>query len=182
MKTVAIGAVAFALALKAHAQDITSLPVCAQSPILTAFSTSGCSLTDIACVCNNTEFINGLVNTIPSVCNANEVAATSQFAVSLCASYGVTLDLPGTPGGATSSASATTSEVVPVTTAPVEPTIASSSATPSSVNGPTTAETPAISGTSSSEPAQYTGAGSKVRIVLMPVFLGAVALGLAAAI
>lgn len=31
MKTVAIGAVAFALALKAHAQDITSLPVCAVS-------------------------------------------------------------------------------------------------------------------------------------------------------
>ncbi|KIW10763.1 hypothetical protein PV08_10062 [Exophiala spinifera] len=189
MKTVALGAVALALALTASAQDITSLPVCAQSPILTAFSASGCGLTDIACVCNNTEFINGLVQLIPSVCTAAEVTATIDFAVSLCASYGVTLNLPDTSGGSASTTPAITSELTPPTTATAEPTptssitVSSSTAVVESTNSPTTTQTPEVSSsTSSSVPAQYTGAGSKINTVVVSALFGVVALTVAATI
>jgi len=55
------------------AQDITSLPQCAQQPILNAITNSGCPLTDITCICSNSKFVKGLLAEIPGVCNPAEV-------------------------------------------------------------------------------------------------------------
>jgi hypothetical protein len=45
--------------------------------VLNAITASGCTLTDIACICNNDNFINGLVQLIPTVCDADDVAGKS---------------------------------------------------------------------------------------------------------
>ncbi|KIX07790.1 uncharacterized protein Z518_02444 [Rhinocladiella mackenziei CBS 650.93] len=162
MKSLAVGLIALALAIPALTQDITSLPQCAQQPILEAISASGCPLTDIACICDNDNFINGLVQLIPTLCNPDEVAVTSEFAVTLCSAYGVQLDLPtsATEGLASSTAvstspapSATTTTTTsataatsteftssePITT--VEPTMTSETAPPSMESTETTSFT-----------------------------------------
>lgn len=64
------------LSVLTAAQDITSLPQCAQQPILNAITNSGCPLTDISCICGNTKFVSGLLAEIPVVCNPAEVEGT----------------------------------------------------------------------------------------------------------
>ncbi|KIW63402.1 hypothetical protein PV04_10249 [Phialophora macrospora] len=197
MKTFTVRAAAvLALALPAFAQSVLDLPQCAQQPILEGFSASGCSLVDIACVCNNDGFVNGLIALIPTVCNEAEVAETIKFASDMCFAYGVTLDLPddlsgssapaSTPAPATSSAPASssitpaTSTAEPATsTAPVPTSSSSASVSASS----TTESTPSsVSTSESSVASEFTGGAVPGKTVGVSGLLGAVALGLAAAL
>ncbi|KAH8601838.1 hypothetical protein B0O99DRAFT_680953 [Bisporella sp. PMI_857] len=109
MKPISAICTAVGLAAVSLAQDITSLPQCAQDPILQAITNSGCPLTDISCICGNKKFIDGLLAKIPTVCNADEVAVTAQFATELCIGYGVTLSLTVTGITTVSAAVAPTS-------------------------------------------------------------------------
>ncbi|KAI1931796.1 hypothetical protein LOZ65_001048 [Ophidiomyces ophidiicola] len=104
MKVLAVSAV-LALAMPALAQDVTSLPQCAQTTVLQSISSTNCGLTDIKCICNNRNFVNSLLEKIPKVCNPEEVTKASQVAVELCAAYGATLSLPGVGPSTTAAAS-----------------------------------------------------------------------------
>ncbi|KAI1997266.1 hypothetical protein LOZ53_000812 [Ophidiomyces ophidiicola] len=104
MKVLAVSAL-LALAMPALAQDVTSLPQCAQTTVLQSISSTNCGLTDIKCICNNRNFVNSLLEKIPKVCNPEEVAKASQVAVELCAAYGATLSLPGVGPSTTAAAS-----------------------------------------------------------------------------
>ncbi|KAK5052580.1 hypothetical protein LTR84_002445 [Exophiala bonariae] len=103
--------------------------------------------------------------------------STSEFAISLCAAYGVSLNLPDTPNSVvsaevvtqTSTKVATSSALSVMTSIQTEPTL-TSSAVATDVNSSTTA----------SGPAQYTGAGKKVDSAPLFSLMGVAALGLAA--
>ncbi|EXJ78801.1 hypothetical protein A1O1_09203 [Capronia coronata CBS 617.96] len=160
MKSFTISAaVALALALPAIAQDITSLPQCAQSPILNAISASGCPLTDIKCICGNDNFIDGLLNLIPTLCTVDEVSTTEDFAVQLCSAYDVTLDLPpaaslvaSASGGAATSAASTVASSIS--------SAASSASSAASTSASAAATTVAPESTSSSSEAAASTAAS----------------------
>ncbi|KIW95762.1 uncharacterized protein Z519_02826 [Cladophialophora bantiana CBS 173.52] len=111
-------------------QDLSGLPTCAVTCALNAISSTGCSATDAACVCQASSFLTGVYSCISTACNASDIAATLQFAEQYCGSAGVSITLPSasatagptfTSGstGATASASATvTSSYVPASGAP----------------------------------------------------------------
>lgn len=48
-----------------------------QQAILQAIQSSGCPLTDIACMCKNTDFVDELVGQIPQLCSAGDIARKS---------------------------------------------------------------------------------------------------------
>ncbi|EPE34306.1 hypothetical protein GLAREA_10000 [Glarea lozoyensis ATCC 20868] len=174
----------FTLTLFTYAQDIRSLPQCAQGPVLDAISASGCPLTDIKCICANKEFIAGLLEKIPKVCTSAEVdrmpilshpsppsipsalsdvdkcVATVDFANKLCAAAGVTLNLVNPLASSTTSAVSSTSSSAVATTSSVGNSTITSAATPNSAS--TTSAAPA---TSSSAAAAGRVEGFAMRVV-----------------
>lgn len=100
---------------------------------------------------------------------------TIEFAKSLCATYGVTLNVPEIAGGATSTSVAATSAPAS-TSAPA----ATSTPAPTSTVTPTSSEAVVASSTSSDTPATYTGAGNRVDSAALSTLMGVVALGVVA--
>ncbi|KAG9237425.1 hypothetical protein BJ875DRAFT_481349 [Amylocarpus encephaloides] len=170
--------VALAMAIPAFAQTVADLPQCAQGPILDAFSSSGCQLTDVKCFCEAKTSIASLVAKLPTVCNPSELQITTDFANKLCLASGVTLSLTNP------AASSTTAPTSASTAAPAVTTSAASGS-PRSNETTTSASTRAPSATSAgsastSSEAAGSGAEASVKKVGMGAFVGALALGLAA--
>ncbi|MCJ1392700.1 hypothetical protein MMC18_005571 [Xylographa bjoerkii] len=94
------------------AQDLSGLPSCALTPAISALGSTGCALTDVACICKNTGFLTSLETTVEAACDAADLATALQFAKTLCLSAGVTLSI------ATPSAQAPTT-AAPASTTPV---------------------------------------------------------------
>ncbi|KEF54058.1 uncharacterized protein A1O9_09853 [Exophiala aquamarina CBS 119918] len=203
-----IGAIVATFALPSVTQDITSLPQCAQQPILEAISASDCPLTDIACICANEGFVNGLVQLIPTVCTPSEVELVIEFAETLCSAYDVDIDLPisSAPSGTSSILPTTTrnsitasptatstgseSAVATTYTAPSSG-ITSSGLSESAETAPSTISTNSIgtgvteSSTRASEssgPAQQTENAAATNVIASTGFLGAMAMGILAMI
>lgn len=65
--------VALAFAASALAQDLSQLPECATGPALQAFQGSSCPSTDIACICSDTAFLQGLQEQLVGVCSPEEL-------------------------------------------------------------------------------------------------------------
>ncbi|EHY53242.1 hypothetical protein HRR83_005913 [Exophiala dermatitidis] len=209
MKSFTVASVAaLALAVPAFAQDITSLPQCAQSPILNAISSSGCGLTDIECICKNDDFVSGLVKLIPTLCNTQEVQETIDFAKNLCSAYGVTINVPdatalassatapAASSAASSLASSASAEASSITSAAssvassasaaaTSSSAAASSAASSSSSAAasqTASQTESAAATSAqTSPAQYSGNAGVANTVGMSGLMGALAVGLLAA-
>ncbi|MCJ1396943.1 hypothetical protein MMC11_000135 [Xylographa trunciseda] len=136
------------LAPLAAAQNLSGLPSCALTPAISALGSTGCALTDVKCICDNTKFLQSLQTTVEAVCSPADLATALQFAETLCLSAGVTLVI-STPAPATTTAapatttsammtttpvpSTTLTTTVPMTTAMVSSMAMTTSATPSSV-------------------------------------------------
>jgi len=147
--------IAFLAALAAPlvaAQDLSGLPSCALTPAISALGSTGCALTDVACICKNTGFLTSLESTVEAACDAADLATALQFAKTLCLSAGVTLSIatPSAQAPTTAAPASTTSmmmtttpvasttmtttvPVVSMTTAMMSTSAMMTSATPSSV-------------------------------------------------
>lgn len=138
------------------AQDLSGLPSCALTPAISALGSTGCALTDVACICKDSSFLMSLETTVEAACDAADLATALQFAKTLCLTADVTLSIPspsavGPTTASSSAAPATTTPmmtttpmasttmtttvpvVVPTTTAMMSSSAMMSSATPSSV-------------------------------------------------
>ncbi|KAL9593346.1 MAG: hypothetical protein Q9179_005938 [Wetmoreana sp. 5 TL-2023] len=51
-----------------NAQSFNDVPECASKPALAAFTSSGCSLTDLPCICKNQNFISSLLPVVKNAC------------------------------------------------------------------------------------------------------------------
>ncbi|RVX68518.1 hypothetical protein B0A52_07942 [Exophiala mesophila] len=121
------------------AQEPT-LPACATSCALTAIGSTGCSVTDAACICSATSFLEGVQACITTACSAEDQQATLAYAQSFCLSGGVTITLPtGAAPAPTSSEAAVTSASAPAS-APAT-TSATESVEPSTTSAPPSAFT-----------------------------------------
>lgn len=60
-------------------------PALQQQVILQAIQTTECPLTDIACICGNKEFVDELVEQIPLLCSAEDIARKSRMVFGLAA-------------------------------------------------------------------------------------------------
>ncbi|MCJ1318448.1 hypothetical protein MMC15_003776 [Xylographa vitiligo] len=98
------------------AQDLSGLPSCALTPAINSLSSTGCALTDVACICNDSSFLHSLETTVEAVCDQADLAKALQFAQTLCLSAGVTLVIP-TPSaqGPTTAAAASTTSMMTTT-------------------------------------------------------------------
>jgi len=106
------------------AQDLSGLPSCAETPAIAALGSTGCSITDIACICKDSAFLTSLEPAVAAACSPADLATALQFAVDLCDSVGVTLTI-STPAATSPAATST-------------PTPASTTAAPSSTPASTT--------------------------------------------
>ncbi|MCJ1361051.1 hypothetical protein MMC16_000148 [Acarospora aff. strigata] len=88
------------------AQDLASLPACAQAAATSSLGSTGCALTDIKCICNASSYLSSLQQQISSACNAADQASALAFAQQICSSAGVNLNVPS---AAVSSASSVVS-------------------------------------------------------------------------
>ncbi|KAK9453589.1 hypothetical protein V1511DRAFT_59000 [Dipodascopsis uninucleata] len=114
-----------------------SLPTCAQTCVAEGISAAGCSLTDVACFCSATSFLETIAACLLKVCDTADQEASLEYAQSLCASSGVTLSNPEAlltelAAGATSSAIASTTSDESSASTTEASTIASSTLAPSS--------------------------------------------------
>ncbi|KAJ6260036.1 hypothetical protein Dda_5682 [Drechslerella dactyloides] len=109
MKTSAIFVVVAGASLAAAQLD--KLPTCALSCAISSIGSSGCSQTDIACVCSASSFLSGIQTCIEGSCTAQEIKQTLDAAQVLCAGAGVTITLPGS--GPTTTEAPTSSSSVP---------------------------------------------------------------------
>ncbi|KAF3157894.1 hypothetical protein TWF225_001812 [Orbilia oligospora] len=132
MKTSGILAVAAGAALAAAQLD--QIPTCALTCAITSLGSTGCSQTDIACICKASSFLTGILSCIQGSCTPAEIEQTLGAAQGLCASAGVTITVPGSD---------------PTTAAP-EPTTAAPEPEPTTTEELTTA--PGLSTTSAAEP------------------------------
>ncbi|KAK6508897.1 hypothetical protein TWF481_003665 [Arthrobotrys musiformis] len=93
MKTSGILAVAAGAALAAAQLD--QIPTCALTCAITALGSTGCSQTDIACICQASSFLTGILGCIQGTCTPSEIEQTLGAAQVLCAGAGVTITVPG---------------------------------------------------------------------------------------
>jgi len=99
-------------------QDLSGLPSCALTPAISALGSTGCALTDVKCICDNTKFLQSLQTTVEAVCSAADLATALQFAQTLCLSAGVTLSI-STPAPASTTAAPASTTPAMMTTTPV---------------------------------------------------------------
>lgn len=93
MKTSAILAVATGAVLAAAQLD--QIPTCALSCAITSIGSSGCGQTEIACICQASSFLTGILSCIQGTCTPAEIEQTLGAAQVLCAQAGVTITVPG---------------------------------------------------------------------------------------
>ncbi|KAH9811980.1 secreted protein [Melampsora americana] len=131
-------------------QDLSGLPTCAQTCLVTALSTSsgGCSPTDFVCLCKSTAFEEGSAKCFISSCSDGDTVAAGNWALKTCAALGVALQIPGFSGSATSAANTSTSS----SASTVPSTSATSVTNPSSTSTKSAAEAANSSGSTLSNP------------------------------
>ncbi|KAM0800441.1 hypothetical protein BDR22DRAFT_821622 [Usnea florida] len=104
-----IAALALLAAPLTSASSLTELPACASDATEAGISATGCVTSDFACICGDSKFVTSLHSQIEQVCSVADQQVTLAFAAQVCGAVGVSLNIP-TPG-------ATTSSIVPATTA-----------------------------------------------------------------
>jgi hypothetical protein len=65
-------------------------------PFTVAAGDSGCDLTNISCLCNDTSFISSLTKSVEAVCSSDDVDKVVQLATGECKTVGVNVDIPVT--------------------------------------------------------------------------------------
>ncbi|OAA48732.1 CFEM domain protein [Metarhizium rileyi] len=83
---------AVAVGFAAAQSQLDKIPKCAFSCVssyISGTNIAGCKPADIACVCKNQEFINGISCCLQKDCSKEEVDSTISFANQLCTASGV---------------------------------------------------------------------------------------------
>ncbi|KIW10758.1 hypothetical protein PV08_10057 [Exophiala spinifera] len=194
VKLCAVATLAFALAVLAQVGTISDLPQCGQQAILEAIQTSGCPLTDVACMCNNNEFVDSLVAQIPELCSPEDSVLTAEGSSAICIAYGVELDLPDLAGGSNSTSTTVTAStaetITPASTAISASATSEASSSADSSSGAaesassissSASETATASATESSAAAE-TGNGGMANTVGLSTLIAVVLLGVAATV
>jgi len=98
--------------------QLSNIPSCALSCAISSIGSSGCSETDIKCVCQAKSFITSITTCVQGACTPAELQQTMTAAQGLCQSVGVTLTFPSSGGSSstTSSSSSSAAVVAPTTT------------------------------------------------------------------
>ncbi|KAL8736912.1 MAG: hypothetical protein Q9181_002208 [Wetmoreana brouardii] len=62
-------------------------------PALASFTSSGCSLTDLPCICKNQNFISSLLPVVEKACPPEDLKKTVDFTTNLCKNAGVPITI-----------------------------------------------------------------------------------------
>ncbi|KIW06668.1 uncharacterized protein PV09_02374 [Verruconis gallopava] len=103
------------LAAAVFAQDLSQLPSCGYSCISVGVSGSGCSTTDIACLCKSSSWISELACCVSKSCDAADQQSIASIAEGYCSSAGVTTTLQATCASSATSAATNTAASVTAT-------------------------------------------------------------------
>ncbi|KAI4179684.1 MAG: hypothetical protein LQ346_007150, partial [Caloplaca aetnensis] len=88
------------------AQSLTDVPSCASGPAISSFASTGCSPTDIPCICRNQGFLTSLLPVVEAACSPEDLQKTIAFTEKLCGDNGVSISI--TTSGSTMEPTATT--------------------------------------------------------------------------
>ncbi|KAL8792989.1 MAG: hypothetical protein Q9195_004393 [Heterodermia aff. obscurata] len=120
-----IAALAALIVPSIFAASLTDLPVCALRAASSGIETTGCGTTDYKCLCSANSFLTALQSEVMTECTSAEYQgkglrperaststderfeATLSFAQGICASVGITLNLPSTDTMTTSPSTST---------------------------------------------------------------------------
>ncbi|ETN38354.1 uncharacterized protein HMPREF1541_06389 [Cyphellophora europaea CBS 101466] len=93
------------------AQSLSDLPACATTCALNSISSTGCAVTDNACICGNQGFLSGVQQciTAPGGCNEADVQATLAFAATFCGNDTIANGTSAANGTASTTTTATES-------------------------------------------------------------------------
>ncbi|KAL7275512.1 hypothetical protein RUND412_001536 [Rhizina undulata] len=151
---------ALVAAVAVSAQTLADYPSCALTCLTEGLAASGCSITDFACACASTSFVDGSATCIQGACDAADQLTARDVSDALCKSAGVTL---ATTFAVSSSAAAavvsSAAATVAATTEAIAPTTAVAVSTSAVEVSATAAATTAIAATTeaaSSVPAVVT--------------------------
>ncbi|KAM0446691.1 hypothetical protein ACHAPV_003115 [Trichoderma viride] len=146
----------------AAAQDLSGLPSCASTCVLkftTGTAIGGCQQLDIACICKNADFLNGIACCLADACSKSDQDKAISYAQQICSTAGVTTpdtvvckDSSSQTGSATASDSSASSK----TTGSSD-----SSTTGSSGSSSTASDSSSTSTDSGSTTAAPTGSSAK---------------------
>ena len=169
----------FAIAGVALAQDLAGVPKCAVAPALAAFGKTGCTNTNIKCICQSTTLVGDLESAIAAACSPDDLASeytcnigtvlrtnrmeteANAFAVDTCGKAGVTLNIPGyTASAGASSTSATVSSTSSVGSPSTTSMATTSTATSASSTAPASTMTSASGAVVSTSSASVSSAST----------------------
>ncbi|KAL7900134.1 hypothetical protein HDV63DRAFT_370439 [Trichoderma sp. SZMC 28014] len=131
----------------AAAQDLSGLPSCASACVLkftTGSAIGGCQQLDIACICKNADFLNGIACCLAGACSKSDQDTAVSFAQQICSTAGVSTpdnvvcnDSSSQTGSATASDSSSSTK----TTASSDSSTTASSDSSSTTTGSSSAST-----------------------------------------
>ncbi|TEY82953.1 hypothetical protein BOTCAL_0026g00160 [Botryotinia calthae] len=117
------------------------LPTCAQSCVTqytTGSQIAGCASLDIACICSNSSFLNGIACCLADACDTEDEQTAVTYAQNLCRTSGVT-NLPSVVSCASSASSTSSSAASSATGAAGTTTSGSSTASRTGTSSSNTA-------------------------------------------
>ncbi|CAO1596739.1 hypothetical protein XANCAGTX0491_000571 [Xanthoria calcicola] len=150
-----VAAVAVALGaplVQAQAISLWNIPACAQSAATSGLASTGCDLTDIACVCSAVSFVTKLSSAVQQSCSIADQQATLTFAQGLCSKFGVTLNLPAIPAAAKAASSSAAAPAQAAASSAAAPSSAASGTPDQDDDLPATTPLAAAAASSSAEP------------------------------
>ncbi|KAL8873249.1 MAG: hypothetical protein Q9174_001257 [Haloplaca sp. 1 TL-2023] len=105
----AFAAVALPL-VHGQAVSLSSLPQCAQVPVVSGLGSTGCDPTNFSCICQAVSFITGVTASIQAACGQEDQQKTLALTKALCNKYGVSISVPDVAAAAPAAAPAAEEE------------------------------------------------------------------------
>ncbi|KAI4278666.1 MAG: hypothetical protein L6R38_005195 [Xanthoria sp. 2 TBL-2021] len=94
------------------AQSLNDVPGCASQAALSSFTSSGCAISDPACICKNQNFLDSLLPVVTEACSPEELQRTVEFTQKFCANAGVNLAIPTSSAASPTATEPTASSAV----------------------------------------------------------------------
>ncbi|KAI4256053.1 MAG: hypothetical protein L6R42_006428 [Xanthoria sp. 1 TBL-2021] len=99
------------------AQSLNDVPECASQAALKSFTSSGCAISDPACICRNQNFLDSLLPVVREACSPEEFQRTVDFTRQFCGNAGVDLAIPTSSVASPAATDSTTPTTVAVPSA-----------------------------------------------------------------
>ncbi|KAL5379784.1 hypothetical protein DPSP01_008254 [Paraphaeosphaeria sporulosa] len=177
------------------AQDLGAIPSCVNSCGADFSSNTSCDALDGACICRHANTVwDNISPCVASACSASDIQSFRDFIRSLCAQYGVSVDLPAPASStsivdtfstsiSTSSSSSTSISISPVASTKSSATDSSSTPSSATTTSPPTSPSVTFSSTTSSaattETTSQSGSGGGDSKAPVGAIIGGVIGGLA---